>query len=315
MMNLHCRSLLVVACLVMAPTYGVAQSTQDIVNQFYPTNRLSTDPEDRQTCFGVHTSLNDEPMVIIAGYTDLDDGVVRVLTRDGAGTFGVGYEVPAKYGITGSNCSVDMVDVDFDGQLEALLTFGAHGGSQGWLFRWNGAQLTNLTPTTIANDRERSELFSPGVIDITHSGWMQILSLGSSEPLAENEPTSNPDEIYEAFSGVYARSRFVLAVGDFDEGSDPRANVFHFRRSQDSVGPFALRVTNGDRKGQHRVATGTITLNGVVVLNASQLTSANAFVDITLSDLPVQNTIIVSMTGDDDSTITVTVWDSTVRVP
>ena len=217
MTNLNCRSLLVVACLVMAPAYGVAQSTQDIVNQFYPTNRLSTDPEDRQTCFGVHTSLNDEPMVIIAGYTDLDDGVVRVLTRDGAGTFGVGYEVPAKYGITGSNCSVDMVDVDFDGQLEALLTFGAHGGSQGWLFRWNGAQLTNLTPTTIANDRERSELFSPGVIDITHSGWMQILSLGSSEPLAENEPTSNPDEIYEAFSGVYARSRFVLVWSIFIE--------------------------------------------------------------------------------------------------
>ena len=316
MTNLNCRSLLVVACLVMAPAYGVAQSTQDIVDRFYPTNRLSADPEDRQTCFAVHTAENGEPTVIIAGYTDLYEGVTRVLTRGAGGTYVVGYEVPATYDISGSSCSATLFDVDFDGQQEVLLEFSGHGGSEGWLFRWNGAQLTNLAPTTIVGDREQTRLFSPNPIDATHAGGMQILCPVGNEPLDDNEPARYPDEIYEpGLDGIYARSRFVLGIEQFREGSDPRAKVFQFRRSQDSVGPFLLRVANGDRNGQHRVATGTISLNDIVVVKASQLTGGVEFVDVTIGDLPVENTIIVSLTGDDDSTIIVTVSDSTLRVP
>jgi hypothetical protein len=88
------------------------------------------------------------------------------------------------------------------------------------------------------------------------------------------------------------------------------------RQSQEELPvhrPLLIRVVNGDRSGQNRLTSGSITFNDVVVLDASQLTSATEFVEITNPNLPVENTYVVSLTGDPGATILVKVSDSTVR--
>jgi hypothetical protein len=89
----------------------------------------------------------------------------------------------------------------------------------------------------------------------------------------------------------------------------------HISRSRAGfVGPYHVRVINGDRFGGHRVASGTVTLNGAEIVSASQLTSAAEFVDAApLPTLPVENTITFTLTGAPDAFMTVVLQDSTVR--
>jgi hypothetical protein len=53
----------------------------------------------------------------------------------------------------------------------------------------------------------------------------------------------------------------------------------------------------------------------VLIIGSSQLTRANEFVEVTLPALPIDNTMVVSLDGDNDSTIHVSIADATIRQP
>src|SRR5688572_17239520 len=127
-----------------------AQTTaQQIVDGLYPINRLSPgDVSDRRSCFRVlSTTATGDPAVVVAGYTDRDDGVIRLIAGEPAAGYQVAYEVPWTYDLHGTECAIDLIDLDFDGRVELSVSFtSSRGGDVVWLFRWSATTLTNITP-------------------------------------------------------------------------------------------------------------------------------------------------------------------------
>jgi hypothetical protein len=72
-------------------------------------------------------------------------------------------------------------------------------------------------------------------------------------------------------------------------------------------------AANGDRRGQHRVTGGSITLNGVVVVGPSRLTNRTEFVEVKVAGLPIESTLVVSLSGKPGDSFTMTISDSTAR--
>ncbi|HKY21884.1 MAG TPA: hypothetical protein VJM31_11770 [Vicinamibacterales bacterium] len=312
----HVFYLLLSVFTLIPGAQALGQSVpQGIVDQFYPSRLSPADESERRSCFEVYASTNNEPEIIIAGYTDLAEGVVIVIGRDAPGVYSVRYEVSATYATNGRECEVELPDLDFDGQRDVHVRFLNRGGNPSWFFKWNGVQLTNITATEAEDGKEWSRLISASHYDINHSGWMHIVAPGFLEPLDDNQPKPEPLQVFESVNGMYERTRYLLAAREFVVGSDPWLLRYRLRQSQDSTAPFILRVVNGDRLGQRRVTEGTITIDNVVVVNSSQLTGAVEVVEVTLPSLPVDTVLRVSLVGGANSTILVTVADSTVRQP
>ena len=314
----------ILACMLSLSARALAQvSPGEIVDKFYPQTRLDPeDPDHRESCYAVYSSENRQPATIMAGYANrvTQDAVIRVIERNAAGSYAVTHEVPATYEIMGQGCDAYLPDVDFDGKLDVAFSFGGRGGSEDWLFKWDGTQLISITPTRTENGTARSELNSASPFDVTHSGWMQFRMPGFWGALEDNQPAPAPQELWEAVDEHYQQTRFFLEITKFEVGRLQLAlrypiNLQHFRQSQDSVPPFRVRVVNGDRAGRHRIRSGTITVNDVVVIGPEQLTSRAEFVEVTLPALPIENLLRVQLTGDPDAYIVVTVSDSTVRKP
>ena len=294
---------------------ATAQTTaQQIVDGLYPISRLSPgDASDRRSCFRVlSTTAAGHPAVVAAAYTDRDDAVIRLIAGEPAAGYQVAYEVPSTYDLYGTDCDIDLIDLDFDGRVELAVAFtSARGGDAVWLFRWSATTLTNITPMGERNGKHHSLLIGPTITDVTHQGWMQIVTAADVGMLDDDEPTPYPGELFGFEKSSYRRTGYVLEVARFRAGSDPRLKLSHFRQSSDSQGPFVVRVVNGDRFGQHRVSNASVMLNGNVII--SSVTNRMEFSEAVVSTLPIENTMTVSMSGGSDAIITVIVSDSTVR--
>jgi hypothetical protein len=46
----------------------------------------------------------------------------------------------------GKECTVDLIDMDFDCQREIYLRFSGGRMPDAWLFKWDGLGMTNMTP-------------------------------------------------------------------------------------------------------------------------------------------------------------------------
>ena len=294
---------------------ATAQTTaQQVVDGLYPTNRLSpSDVSDRRSCFRVlSATAAGDPAVVVAAYTDGDNGVIRLIAGEPAAGYQVAYEVPGTYNLHGIECEIHLIDLNFDGRAELAVAFtSARGGEHVWLFRRSATTLTNITPTFERNGRQNSLLVAPTFTDVTHQGWMQIVTATGLVMLDDDQPTPYPRELFGFEEPSYRRTGYALTVAKFQAGRDSRLNVAHFRQSSDSQGPFVLRLVNGDRFGQHRVSSASVVLNGSVIINS--VTNQMEFSEVIVSTLPIENTMTVSMSGDADATVTVVVTDSTVR--
>jgi hypothetical protein len=172
-MNWIVRCAARVLLAVLWPSIVSAQVTvQQVVDHFYPTDRLS--PEDqasRRSCFAIYSvAANGAPDVIIAGYTDMTSAAALAIARKFEGGYQVASEVPQEYDMFGNECTVDLIDVDLDGQREIYLRFSGVRMSDAWLFKWNGLEMMNMTPTQLISGTRFSEICGNSPIDLTHTG-------------------------------------------------------------------------------------------------------------------------------------------------
>jgi hypothetical protein len=308
-------SMVFIATFLVIGGPASAQTPQEIVDSLYPENRLGpVDPARRESCFAVQTVLSGTPQIIVAGYTDQENGVIQVIARSSSGRYNVAYQLPDTYDLSGFNCDAELVDVDFDTHQEVLITFLEFGHEIGWLLKWTGSQLLNLTPTHHAGTLELSSFYdTPIPIDLLHTGWLQVLCPYDFKTTDPGRRMRFPGEFYQAFAGNYQLSQYFLEVFHVKVNSPDSDKTRYFRQSEDSRGPFVLKVVNGDRFGLHRATGGSITLNGTVVVDSSQLTTATEFLEVPLATLPVENTLSVTLSGDPDATVIITVQDGTAR--
>jgi hypothetical protein len=284
------------------------------VDRFYPDDRLqpSSDAE-RYACFQELDGPAGQAGVILAAYTDRSGGVVRVLRRTGTDGFEVAFDSPPTWDLSGRDCAVGLDDVDLDGQPEAFVYFFSTRASSGWIFRWDGATLKNLTATEIVDGRQRSIMLGPTVYDLNHEGGQSVVAAREIPVTAPGVPPRNPAFVYRLGPSGFEVEGTLLAVMGFRADVGSGANQRFFRLVTDSAPPFTLRVINGDRDGSNRVDGATVSLNNVVVLGPEQINASTEFVTLVLPEVFTTNELQAELTGAPDARMIVIVEDGTAR--
>jgi hypothetical protein len=202
----------------------------------------------------------------------------------------------------GHKCAITAIDLTGDGAPELYINFR---GAQAWVFALSGSTLTNLTPVETYSGVDTTRLYRPALCDVRHDGTIQVCTAPGDDI---------PAKVYQSTGTTFAPERFALTVLRFQADWASDAKIASFSLLPDSVGPFTVRVVNGDRSGQHRVTSGSVRINNVEQITASQLTDSVEFVEAEISgSLLSSNEISVNLTGAANSTIFVIVRDSTSR--
>jgi hypothetical protein len=314
------RRLAALLCLVVAvlvsPFPGRAQGPdlQPVLDQFYPADRLKPlNAAERQSCSAPLDAPGGGSSVLLAGYTNRSAGALRLLRRAADGPYRVTFDNPDSWLLPGSRCAIRLRDVDFDGQPEVFVYFQGVRASSGWIFKWDGTTLRNLTPTETVEGRASSLLLDPQLYDLDHQGALEVIAARIVERPAAGVRSRNPAFVYGLTESGYAAQGSLLAVAAYRADVDPRSNLRAFRLLEDSTGPYRLRVVNGDRLGKHRVTGATIQVNEVAVLEPRDLTEAMAFASVTIPPLAIQNHLTATLAGPPDGTLLVLIEDSTRR--
>ena len=318
------RNALALASLLSASllvTGGLHAQVQDAalrqaVDEFYPAERLKpSSASERYACYEVlERTPAGEPAVLLAAYTDRTTGAIRVLRRAAGGTFEVAHDNPPNWALPGTDCQVRLHDLDFDGRQEAIVYFLGVRASPGWVVRWDGSTLRNLTPTDPNSERLSSLLLSPTVYDFEHTGSLRIVAAREIERPGPREQPRNPAFVYRLGPSGYEMEKGILGVMGFRADVDPRGNQRAFKLVQDSVPPFTLKVINGDRSGRNRVNGATIRLNNVEVIGPAQVNQRTQFSSAVLTTLYTDNQLTATLESDNPQAfIIVLIEDSTKR--
>jgi hypothetical protein len=208
---------------------------------------------------------------------------------------------------------VRLNDLDFDGRPEVFVTFAGPRASVGWVVRWDGARLLNLTPTQIAGGREHSLLLNPAVYDLEHRGSLRVVAARDFVSPPPGVPASQPAYVYRLGPAALEVEGSLLAIMGFRADVNPASNLRTFRVVTDSAAPYTVRVVNGDRAGRHRVSGAALTINNARLMAPEQLHADVEFATATLPALFVQNHVTATLSGAPDAFILVLVQDSTKR--
>ena len=100
----------------------------------------------------------------------------------------VAFDSPDSWVLPGARCAIRLRDVDFDGQPEVFVSFQGVRASSGWIFKWDGAALRNLTPTETIEGRVSSLLLDPQLYDLDHQGALEVIASRIVERPAAGRP-------------------------------------------------------------------------------------------------------------------------------
>ncbi len=310
------RALLILVCLlaVVPAAHDQSLDLPALVDPFYPTDRLEpVTTAERQSCGAVLSGTTGSPTAVIAGYTNRASGAIRILQRTSTGAFAATFDHPESWALPGSRCTIRLRDVDFDGRPEVFVYFHAVRASAGWVFKWDGASLSNLTPTRTAEGRVWSLLMDPTTYDLDHRGPLEIIAAREVERLGPGTRSHSPAFVYRLGAAGFEVDGALLVVAAYRADVDPRSNSRSFRLLEDSKGPFRLRLVNGDRAGNHRVTGVTVTVNELPIVEPRDVTAATEFWTGPVPALAVQNHVTATLTGPPDATLLVLLEDSVTR--
>jgi len=228
---------------------------------------------------------------VVAAYSDGEIGAVTLLEQTSSG-YVVVQEVSKA--ITGTAPEVRLRDVDADGSPEAFVVFDTgKGGSDTWIYRIEDHHLRLISPT---NKLGGSLVAFPHDVDFDGRG---VIDLIEDEVTGTREQATTVHTHYVLKDGVYVA---VEPLDFFDvfyrEKGEPKTVTKTFAIPATAVQrSYKLAVLNGDASGaSFRVASGSITLNGVVISPSSDFSESRAAWTIPVT-LQEQNTIKVKLAG------------------
>lgn len=292
MKTLHVLVLAFALWLVVAPGNARAQQSEDldtIVAQFYPDaidqDLLALDVLDpdrdvlvHKQCFAVlQANSLGVAQTILAGYTNHSFGAVRVLTRLATGGFRVAAHSQEGF-LTGTDCSVDAIDLDKDGQAEGHVAFASRENSSDWVYRWQNGVLSNITPVsgTTPGNEAMSAVINAEFFDVDGDGKLEIYSWArpplNPEP---GDPVPAPT-VYKLSGGSYILDRRLVLVVEFVRSNgNPQTQTLSIVRPTEALGPFTLRVLNGTgavgsgQRVENAVNSGRVWFDGQEIVRPS----------------------------------------------
>jgi hypothetical protein len=297
-----------------------AMSAQQIVDQFFPgsiaagsgSHPAPWELKNRFEAFVVIEKLPDgSPKTIVAAYTNGGDGAVRVIQIQSDESYKVVFE-PTGLDLGGTSVAVRLWDVDQTGIPAVEVSFGTfRAQTADWIFRWDGTKLINLTPTEDAGyGLKDTVLVLTKFADLNHDGTLEVISELDYPPQEKaGELPVAAEEIYRLTPSGYVFDRPVLYVSSFfRHPGAPRKETEQFSLLKKSVGPYLLKVVNGDKDGSNRVTSAHIVLNGIEVAGPNLFNQQVEFLSVPVNP-QAQNKVEVTLEGKPGSKIIVTVED------
>ena len=290
--------------LVVRPTSGQEQSVASIVEQFYPASLdLPAGIGSRQQCFAVYdTGASGAPQTIVAAYTNGTEARIRLL-RASAGTFDVVAEPSADLDLSGAWCDVSLDDVDADARREIRVDFSVNRDTVSWLFRWNGQQLWNLTPTTSTaiGGYQRSSFVNGELVDADNDGTKEIY-VQPAYPRFPDEPVL-PAVLYKLSGDRYVDDMRLVGMWTFKlPTSTSETSTVSVTVPQGARGPYTLRVVNGLPDGTARAAGAEVWINGKKLLSPIDFSNNVDVIERAVTLLP-DNELAVRLAGQQSSEI------------
>jgi hypothetical protein len=300
MNRVRSRFLILVGIVALVtPALGQQPSVASIVEQFYPPSLTAFRDEigGRQQCFAVYDAdASGAPQTIVAAYTNHTEAVIRVL-RAGAGGFDVVAEPQAGLDLTGVWCDVILEDVDADGRKDIRVDFSVNRATVSWLFRWDGQQLWNLTPTTStgATGYQMSSFVNGALVDVDIDGTKEIY-VQPEYPRFPDEPVL-PPLLYRLAGDQYVEDRPLVGIWPFvRETSTTQTDNVPVTLPRGARGPYTLRVVNGLPDGTARAASAQVWMNGREILSPRDLGNNVAVIERQVT-LGAENQLAVRFAG------------------
>ena len=300
------RTLLIctgVVGLVVRPTSGQEPTVASIVEQFYPPSLdLPAGIGSRQQCFAIYDADASIPQTIVAAYTNGAEARIRVLRARG-GTFDVVAEPEGGLDLSGVWCDVSLEDVDADGRKEIRVDFSLNRDTVSWLFRWDGRQLWNLTPTTFTavGGYQTSRFVNGDLVDADNDGTKEIY-VQPAYPVFPDEPVL-PAVVYRLSGNRYVEQMRVVGMWTFT--LQPRASettTVSVVVPQGARGPYTLRVVNGLPDGTARAAGAEVWINGKETLSPTDFGNNVGVIERAVTLLP-KNALAVRLAGQSSGEI------------
>jgi hypothetical protein len=282
------------------------------------------------TCAAVFARNADTVPSLIAAAYNGDGAEIAMLTYSQGAANVISAITNQQFYLGDGECNLRIVNLSDPGRPDSPLakTIDAtfHGGPD-WFFTWDGRNLENITALQADSDAWRgnlvpvSNMYSTRVVDIDHSGPMQIVGVnggGDKFPQDDGIASTGAATIFRYNGTQYAPNQILLYLVKYGPNWPSSSNQLAKYRSgtppwtyriamhQAPELSYKLSIVNGDRDGSNRVASAKVEINGVTIVLA---TDVNPGVETLTRVIQLQkdNKIRVTVDGPAESHIYVTI--------
>ena len=263
----------------LTPSPAVMQAVEAVFPKelLYPKDQESGNVY--RTCAAVFSKNADgTPSLIATAYSG--DGIEVAMVAYTSGVAKTISTVPdEQFWLNGGACGLEidnLADPEHpDSSLaKTIAVTSIHGPD--WYFVWDGAKLQNITAVRLDNVSKKgipeSDMQESDVVDIDHAGAMQILgSNGDGEKVPrEDDIIASPTKTLFRYNGkVYAPAKTLIAIDKFGPNLSQIPMGIGMRQTPEPS--YQLMIVNGDRDGSNRVTSAKVEVNGVTVVQSTEL--------------------------------------------
>lgn len=282
--------------------------------QFYPSELVDpASPDSGPYCKAVYaTNKAGEPTTIFVNYLD-KQGKFLVIQRKPGGGYWAKPVAPSATdagpdgdGFGQVSCMIQFVTISADVRRAVVLNlYGMAGDSSDWVFAWNGESAKNMTPTYNLGGEYDPIFGDVGFVHLYGNEMDAISQAGVNS--GDNHP--HYKHVYRLNNGRYVSAGYSAFVSVYANG---KGSTDTFLLTAGSVGPYVLRIGNGNWAGMHRVSNAQIWVNGVQVVSPGTVNDETNVLTIPLTGvIRYRNLIKVEINGAPSSKLAVSIEDHT----
>jgi hypothetical protein len=295
-----------------------------------PSPDEESSPDYYSTCAAVFSrGADNEPSLIAAAYNG-DGAEVAMLAYTPGSTEVLSAFTNEQFALGDGACGLaidNLADSEHPNSPLARTIVVTFHDAPVWFFTWDGKKLQNITELDSAmgywKGREvpDSAIRNADVVDIDHSGAIQLTEINGDGDKVSGEDgiIASPTKTLFRYNGdIYSPAKTLIAIQEFEpnlpQTPDELASyypgdarwIMGIDMHQTPTRSYRLTIINGDRDGSSRVSSAMIEVDGVTIVQSTEVNENVEMLTRTIR-LQKENDIKVTVDGPEKSHIYVTV--------
>lgn len=280
-----------------------------VIDQFFPADVDQEEHDgEKYSCGDVYrVDEKGNPELIFAIYPEFP-GRFLALKRRADGSYSAHDVAPTGFKPWSIYCDMRTAKINLRGDEVIEVSLRSMSRFTGtFLFQWDGAQLTSIGPTETCFHELCTEVQDGRFENVYGGDSFALVSIDEDD----NEDYSMYESIYTLENGRYVLKTHSsysdrLTVGP----SKSLTATTEFSLVDESQGPYAIQIANGDLDGSHRVSDVEISLNGKRVIPQGQINGQIGTYRVDIDGLKrTGNSLTVNVAGAPGASIYMVVED------